>query len=129
MEKGDAFRHAYTVSEDVYGKFISLFNDRNPLHTNEEFAQGKGFAGKVMHGNILNGFLSHFVGECLPVKNVIIQSQDIKYNKPVFMEDQLELHAEIEDYFESVRVFVFRFRFINQQGVKVSSGKIQIGLI
>ena len=129
MKTGDVFKQAYIVSEDVYDTFIGLFDDNNPLHTDAEFARSKGFPGKVMHGNILNGFLSHFIGECLPLKNVIIQCQDIKYHKPVFINDRLELQAEIIEYSEAVSVFIFKFRFVNGQDIKVSSGKIQIGLI
>ena len=95
MEKGTKFQQAYTVDETVYSGFISLFRDNNPLHTNEQFAQQKGFRSKVMHGNILNGFISHFVGECLPLKDVIIHSQEIKFLRPVQLNDNLNFHLEV----------------------------------
>jgi acyl dehydratase len=38
------------------------------LHIDDDYARSKGFKQKVMHGNILCGFLSRFVGELLPVK-------------------------------------------------------------
>ena len=56
MKKGDVFRQSFTVSDDVHQKFIELFKDRNPLHVDASFAESKGFKGRVMHGNILNGF-------------------------------------------------------------------------
>ena len=82
MKEGDIFLEEFSVAEKVYHGFIETFNDKNPLHTDVSFAQSKGYKGRVMFGNILNGFLSYFVGECLPIKNVIIHSQDIKYKKP-----------------------------------------------
>lgn len=69
----------YYLTEEVYQAFQQCSNDRNPLHTNESFALSKGFGGKVMYGNILNAFISNFVGECLPIKDVIIHSQEIQY--------------------------------------------------
>ena len=89
----------------------------------------KGFTKKVMHGNILNGFISYFIGECLPVKDVLIQTQEIKYLKPVYVNDQLTLHAEIEEVFESVNTINFKYFFENHDKVKSSQGKIQIGLL
>jgi 3-hydroxybutyryl-CoA dehydratase len=86
---GDKFKEKFVLNGDVYNGFISLFNDKNPLHTDEVFALDKGFKGKVMHGNILNGFLSRFIGECLPVKNVIIHSQEIQYKNPAYLNDDL----------------------------------------
>lgn len=129
MNKGDKFTQSFSVSSEVYEGFKSLFKDFNPLHTNEEFAKGKGFTGKVMHGNILNGFLSYFIGECLPTKDVLIQTQEIKFLRPVYENDNVNLHAEIEEVFESVNTIEFKYYFENQNMTKVARGKIQIGLM
>jgi 3-hydroxybutyryl-CoA dehydratase len=127
--KGTTFKCTYIIDEGIYNGFISLFQDNNPLHTNEIFAQRKGFDSIVMHGNILNGFISHFVGECLPSKDVIIHSQDIKYLKPVYLNDILDLYVDVQDYFESVKAIEFKFYFQNQNKIKVARGNISIGLL
>lgn len=129
MKQGDTFRHSFIVSEEIYDKFVELFEDRNPLHTDASFAISQGFRDKVMHGNILNGFLSFFVGECLPEKKVIIHSQQIKYFNPVYMNDHLSFFANIIGVHESVNAVEFKFYFQNQNNDKVASGKIQIGLL
>ena len=129
MQPGDKFTRKFDVSKEVYQGFIETFQDRNPLHTDDEFANTFGFREKVMHGNILNGFVSCFVGEGLPIKNVVIQSQSIQFALPVYMNDQLEFYAEIKEYFESVYAYCFGFYFKNQFGKKVARGEIQIGLI
>jgi 3-hydroxybutyryl-CoA dehydratase len=129
MKKGDVFTCSFNVSPDIYEGFIATFKDNNPLHTDEKFALSKGFTGKVMHGNLLNGFLSYFIGECLPSKNVLIQTQEIKYLKPVYINDQLTLCAEIQDVYESVNTIDFKYYFENQDKVKVARGKIQLGLL
>jgi len=129
MNKGDLFTCTFKVSPDVYEGFISIYKDTNPLHTNDKFAVSKGFTSKVMHGNILNGFLSYFIGECLPVKDVLIQTQEIKYLKPVYLNDQITLHAEIDEVYESVNTIDFKYFFENRDKVKVAKGKIQIGLL
>ena len=129
MKLGDKFDISFVVNEKVYRGFIDIFNDQNPLHTNSVFAQSKGFESEVMHGNILGGFLSYFIGECLPIKNVIIHSQDIKYHKPIYLNDQVIFKAEISEIFESVNAIEFKYFFENIQGLKLAKGKIQIGII
>lgn len=129
MQKGEIFEHRFKVSEQVYKGFIELFNDKNPLHTNSEFAKEKGFEAIVMHGNILNGFISYFVGECLPLKNLVIHSQEIKYINPVYLNEELNFHAEITDVFQSVNVIEFKFKFLSANEKKAASGKINIGII
>lgn len=129
MIKGTTYQQEYKVDESVYSGFINTFKDNNPLHTDEQFAKDKGFRSRVMHGNILNGFISNFIGECLPSKDVIIHSQQIKFAKPVYLNDTLQLIMEVEDYFESVKTVEFKYYFENQEKVKVAKGKISIGII
>ncbi|MFZ4058424.1 MAG: MaoC/PaaZ C-terminal domain-containing protein [Ferruginibacter sp.] len=129
FEKDMQFQQVYVVDTAVYKGFIQVFNDQNPLHTNEQFAAAKGFSSCVMHGNILNGFLSHFIGECLPTKDVIIHAQNIQFSKPVYLNDILTLQVTVEDVFESVQTVEFKFNFQNQAAIKVAKGKISIGLI
>jgi acyl dehydratase len=82
-----------------------------------------------MYGNILNVFLSYFIGECLPIKEVIIHSQEINYKKPVYINDTLRLNALVSEIHESVGVVIFKYSFINQQDEIVAKGKLQIGVL
>jgi len=129
FNEGDKFTQHFTISDETYNGFIALFRDQNPLHTNEEFAQNKGFKGRVMHGNILNGFLSYFIGECLPTKDVIIHSQEIQFKNAVYLNDKLEFNAVITGFYESVKAIEFKFDFKNADAKVVAKGKIQIGLL
>ncbi len=129
MKKGDRFEQTYTVTDGVYRGFMELFGDRNPMHIDEDFAKRNGFGGRVMYGNILNGFISHFIGECLPIKNVVLISQDIAYSKPVYLNDALSFRAEVEDVHESVGIAEFKYTFANREGTKVAKGKIQIRIL
>lgn len=129
MEKGNVFTNEYVVNEKIYKGFIDIFNDHNPLHTDEAFAKEHNMPQVVMHGNILNGFVSHFIGEMLPQKNVIIHSQSINFYKPVFLNDTVSLQAELAEVYESVKTYIFKFTFKNQEGIRVAKGTVQIGLI
>lgn len=125
----DTFDKSFIVSPETYTGFIKLFKDENPLHTDEQFAKTKGFKGKVMHGNILHGFISYFIGECLPVKNVIIHSQEIEFKNPVYLNDELQFKAVVTGIYESVNTVEFKYYFKNSASNSVAKGKIQIGLL
>jgi len=125
----DVFVENFIVSNEIYNGFITLFKDRNPLHTEIQFAQSKGFQSEVMHGNILNGFLSYFIGEGLPTKNVIIHSQEIQFKNPVYRNDSLHFKATVIGVYDSVNAVEFKFDFKNSLGKTVAKGKIQIGLL
>ncbi|GHT43562.1 hypothetical protein AGMMS49965_17580 [Bacteroidia bacterium] len=153
FQEGQAYEREFCVSGEVYNGFVDVFRDRNPLHTDAAFAKNKGFEGVVMHGNILNGFLSYFIGECLPTKDVIIHSQEIQFKNAVYLNDTLNFKAQVVGVYESVNAIEFKFEFrrnltkINEStegGVQlpdnqqvmtdkkpllVAKGKIQIGLL
>ena len=129
MQQGDIFTNEYIVTDKVYQGFREIFSDHNPLHTDEEFAKAHGMNGRVMYGNILNGFLSHFIGEGLPVKNVIIHSQSINFYLPVFLNDRLTLTADLSEVHEAVKAYTFKYIFRSEAGKRIAKGDIQIGLI
>lgn len=126
LQLNQKFQHQFQIDDKIYNGFITVFNDRNALHINEEFAQNKGFRSKVMHGNILNGFLSFFIGELLPTENVMILSQHINFKNPVYLDDVLNFEAVVDEQSEAVQVNTFKFKFINAENKTVAAGKIQI---
>lgn len=129
MQVGDKYQHEFIVSDEVYNGFVGIFKDKNPLHTDKSFALSKGFKEVVMHGNILNGFVSFFVGELLPIKDVMIIQQEIKFHLPVFLGDTLAFSAIQSAIFESVNAIEIKFEFSNKDNRKVAKGKLLIGII
>jgi len=125
---GDKFSEHFVVSADIHEGFIAIFGDRHPLHTDARYAVARGFRSEVMHGNILNGFLSYFVGECFPDREVMILSQEIKYQRPVYLGDRLMLDVEIIDVHHSVNVIELACKFRNVIDSKiVASARINVG--
>ena len=129
FEIGDKFTEKFHVNVVIYQGFIDVFSDHNPLHTNSKFAVDNGFRGVVMHGNILNGFISYFIGEKLPTKDVIIHSQEIKYTSAVYLNDELLFNAKVVGVYDSVKAVEFKYHFHNQEAKVVAKGRFQIGLL
>ena len=131
-EKSASITYTYKVSQDVYFAFQRVSSDYNPLHTDEAFAKRKGFQDRVIYGNILNAFVSHFVGMLLPSREVMIQSQDISFHKPVYLNDEIRLEAGIDTVSEAVNIINYKFKFKRLGGGKnelVAKGHVQIGLL
>ena len=123
------YQHKFEVTQAVYDGFQQCSGDFNPLHTQEAFAKSKGFTECVMYGNILNGFVSYFIGMLLPTPDVIIHSQDIMFKNPVFLNDELDFTAKVEDISEVVNTVIFKYAFRNAAGKLVARGHVQIGVI
>ncbi len=131
-EKTAHLTHTYQVTPEVYNYFQLCSKDYNPLHTDEEYAKSKGYKSVVMYGNILNAFVSHFVGMLLPTNEVMIQLQDINYRKPVFLNDEIVLDASVDSVSEVVNIVDYKLRFnriVDGKPELVARGHVQIGLI
>lgn len=131
-EKSSHIEFDYKVTPDVYYSFQRCSNDYNPLHTDEAFAKTKGFSDKVMYGNILNAFVSHFVGMLLPTREVMIQAQDINYMRPVYLNDVVNFEASVYEVSDTAGVIDYKLRFRRIVGDKselVARGHVKIGLL
>ena len=130
-EQSAKIQHTYKVTSDIYSSFQKCSNDYNPLHVDQLYAISKGFSDCVMYGNILNAFISHFVGMLLPSKEVMIQSQDISFHKPVYLNNEIMLEATVDTVSEAVNIIVYKLKFRRLDEDKselVAKGHVQIGL-
>jgi 3-hydroxybutyryl-CoA dehydratase len=129
LAEGRVFHAVFAVTEAVYEGFLATFGDRNPLHVDDAYAQARGFRAKVMHGNILNGFVSDFVGMQLPLRDVLLLSQEIRYRQPVYAGEVLRLEATVRHYSEGTGIAELQFRFRNSEESTVASGSLQLRIL
>lgn len=117
------------VTADMVENFCRMTGDVNPLHTDEEFAQGKGFKDRVVYGLLTTSFLSTLAGVYLPGERSLIREVDVKMKKPVFIGDVLTVTGEVESIREELGFFVMKVSIVNQNGDKVMRGTMQMGII
>lgn len=129
IEENSEFSRTYTIDDAVYQALSSVFNDKSPIHVDEEYAKSAGFAGRVMHGAILQGFLSHFVGMHFPGKRSLILSVNINYQRPSYLGDEILLTARVRQKVETGRVVVLEIKFLNAATQALAaSGRVQVAL-
>jgi len=127
IEEGQEFKRTYRLSSEVHATFIEAFGDRSPIHVDAEYARSAGFPGPVMHGTILNGFLSHFVGMVFPGRSAFLLSVDLRYHHPAFMDDQVELTVKVKQKIESRHVLLLHVGFARCQDQTVlADGKVTV---
>lgn len=117
------------ITEEMMDKFRDISGDVNPLHTDANFAKGKGFPGRVTYGMLVASLYSRLAGVYLPGKNCLLQSVQSDFMKPVFAGDTLAIEGGIIEKDESVRRLVIKATIRNQDGKKVSKARIEAGVI
>lgn len=117
------------VTASMVEDFCRMTGDVNPLHTDEDFARGKGFKDRVVYGLLTTSFLSTLAGVYLPGERSLIREVDVKMKKPVFVGDILTVTGEVENIREELGFFVMKVSIVNQNGDKVMRGTMQMGII
>jgi acyl dehydratase len=98
--------HDYVIAPEVYEQFLAVFKDYSPVHVDEDFAKARGFPGKVMHGSLLNGFISHFVGMHFPGRFSLLLSVDLRFANPSYLGDAIRLAAVVSQKMDARRIVV-----------------------
>jgi 3-hydroxybutyryl-CoA dehydratase len=120
--------HEYVITGEVYEHFLAAFGDVSPLHMDDAFARELGFSGKVMHGSILNGFISHFVGVLLPGRRAILHSVAVEYRAPSFLGDRILIQAKVTQRVESLRLIMLGLTLTNVTRRELAArAKVQVG--
>ena len=128
LDVGQSWEKIWIISSHLVDKFIEISNDKNPLHTNSVFAKQKGFEDIIVHGNILNCFISFFIGEMLPLKDLIIIKQQIKFMNPFFINDSIKFSAFLSQKNMSVNFLQFNFSFKKEKTI-IAKGKIDVKIL
>ena len=92
------YKSSYLVNKDIFESFKDTFKDFNPRHINDSHAIRYGYKSKIMCGNILNGYISHLVGQLLPLKQITILTQNINFKKLFYLNQKIFLTASIMEF-------------------------------
>ncbi|CAB0034752.1 unnamed protein product [Trichogramma brassicae] len=87
LKIGDKVSIQRTVTEDDVLGFAKLTNDYNPIHINS--------TKNIVHGAFLNGLLSGILGTKLPGPGTVVVEQILRYPKPCYVGDTVEISVEI----------------------------------
>lgn len=117
----------YTITPAVYEHFLEAFHDYSPVHVDDVYAKTRGFDGKVMHGSILNGFVSHFIGMHFPGRMSLLLSVDLRFSNPCCLGDTIRLETVVTQKNDARQVVVLDATLFNRTRDQVAArGRIQV---
>jgi 3-hydroxybutyryl-CoA dehydratase len=126
---GMKVQYEYVISPGVYDHFLAAFADRSPIHVDETYAAACGFPGRVMHGTLLNGFLSHFVGMHFPGRLSLLLAVDLRFAQPSYLGDTILLEATVSQKLDARSVLILDVTFTNRTRDCVAArGRVQVML-
>jgi acyl dehydratase len=119
--------HRFTT-EDV-AQFAALCGDNQPLHLNAEFAGRTFFKQPIVHGMLTASLFSTLIGTRLPGPGSIYIGQDLKFLRPVYMNETVRACLRITALdLEKERIHLAG-DIINAAGKAVLSGTSEVTLL
>ena len=125
---GTAESFEVVVTDGMLELFKKLSGDTNPLHTDRDYAEKKGFSDRVVYGMLTASFYSRLIGVYLPGEHCLFQELEAKFSKPVYPGDKLTVSGTVSEKNDLFKRIVIKAEIRNSDGIKVSSAKIKAGV-
>lgn len=118
---GDKASFKVKITGTLINEFAGLIRDYSSLHGDENYAKKAGFNKRIAHGMLVGSFFSTLIGMYLPGEKSLIVSQEIKYLKPVFEGDELEIVGVVKNVSLATRLVEIDIKVYKAKKVVVSS--------
>jgi 3-hydroxybutyryl-CoA dehydratase len=92
---GDSASLSLEVTDDCVRRFAEIVGDSNPVHLDDDFAQGTVFGQRIAHGMIGASLISAVLGTRLPGPGTIYLGQTLSFKGPVFIGETITAEVTV----------------------------------
>jgi acyl dehydratase len=114
-----------SIDDAQMRQFAELSGDFNPLHTDDAFARGRGFQGRVVYGALLIAKISELIGMRLPGKNSVWASLSLDFLEPLFVDQPAQLEAVVLRTSPGTGLVELKLT-VRRDGKKLSKGRAEV---
>lgn len=122
MKLGDSASFSKTITDFDVKMFAGITGDFNPVHIDKEFAKNTPFKDRIAHGMLVASLFSTILGTQLPGEGAIYTGQELKFTKPVYLEDTITATVTITELDVEKNRVVLETIATNQNGDIVIKG-------
>ena len=98
IKVGDFIKERRCFSQEDINQFAEISGDKNPLHIDPEFVKKVGYYdGTIVHGALVNSFVSCILGTKMPGPGSIAVSQEMRFPKPLYVNETVEGMVTVTD--------------------------------
>ena len=100
--------YSQTITDADVKAFAGLSGDKNPVHMDDEYAKNSRYKKRIAHGLLSASFFSALFGTKLPGEGCVYVSQNLKFIKPVYLDDTVTATVVVASLDASRRRIFFR---------------------
>ncbi len=126
---GEKAEFKHVITQDDIDRFVAITGDDNPVHVDEQYAAQTSLKSPIAHGMLSASFISTMVGKHLPGNGALWLSQNLNFQHPVRVGDELTIRAEVLKKQSRQKVLTLKTEVFNQFKQVVISGEGQVKVL
>lgn len=126
MKVGETRRYRRVITKDDVARFGSLSGDTNKAHFDDVYTQTTMFKKPIVHGMMLGSLFSRIFGLDYPGEGTIYCSQSLKFLKPVYPDEALDVVVTVKAIILEKNRVIFSTEIFDQAGDCVLTGEAML---
>jgi len=86
IEVNQVYNHDFQFSQEEVNRFAEVTGDKNPVHTDADYAAKTMFKRPIMHGMLSASLFSKVFGTLFPGEGTIYLKQTLNFLKPMYVD-------------------------------------------
>lgn len=123
VQVGDTATISKTISDEDIRAFAELTGDYNPVHLDDEYAEGTRFGRRIAHGMLAASLISAALANELPGRGTVYLSQSLQFTAPVYPGDTVTARVTVTKVREDKPIVTLETICTNQSGETVVKGE------
>lgn len=128
-EAGARVERTRRITANEEERFVALSGDANPLHTEDPFPVEHGFRRRLAHGLLVTAAVLPAIGELLPSRGFVCLSQQMRYHRPVHVDEDVRITVEVKHVTAALGIVVVGMTVHGADGAIALSGEVQTKLL
>jgi acyl dehydratase len=127
MEINQIYIHEFQFSQQEVNRFAEVTGDKNPVHSDAEYAANTMFKKPIMHGMLSASLFSKVFGTLFPGEGTIYLKQSLSFLKPMYVDTIYEAVFTVKEItFEKNRAIIETVIKEKSSGTICTSGEATV---
>jgi acyl dehydratase len=126
FEIDQVYTHEFRFSQDEVNRFAEVTGDKNPVHTDPDYAAKTMFRRPIMHGMLSASLFSKVFGTLFPGEGTIYLKQSLNFLKPMYVDTTYQAVFTVKDVVKEKNRAVVETLIRNTEGLVCTSGEATI---
>ena len=95
IRPGDFAEIKKKMTLEMVKNFAIISGDYNPVHLDEKYASKSRYKKQIIHGLMATSLFSGLFGTKLPGEGCVYKSQNIRFKRPIYINDLVTARIEV----------------------------------